>query len=78
MEVRAALTNTLECAMMISTRNRDEKSGPPFVNSLGTFRRPYLHERHDAENKKNHFTIGSEPLGNRTQYDLNTTSMDAR
>ena len=28
---------TLECAMMISTRNRDEKYGPPFVNGLGTF-----------------------------------------
>ena len=23
------------CAMMISTRNRDEKSGLPFVNGLG-------------------------------------------
>ena len=26
-----------EYAMMISTRNRDEKNGPPFVNDLGTF-----------------------------------------
>ena len=30
---------TLKCVMMISTRNRDEKYGPPFVNSLG-LRRP--------------------------------------
>ena len=34
---KGALPLTLECAMMISTRNRDEKYGPPFVNSLGTF-----------------------------------------
>ena len=34
---RGPLPLTLECAIMISTRNRDEKSGPPFVNSLGTF-----------------------------------------
>ena len=35
MGVRAAATTlTLECAMMISTRNRDEKSGPPFMNTL--------------------------------------------
>ena len=35
MGVRAALPLTLEYTMMISTRNRDEKNGPPFVNSLG-------------------------------------------
>ena len=34
---KGAVPLTLECAMMISTRNRDEKYGPPFVNSLGTF-----------------------------------------
>ena len=27
---------TLEYAMIHFTRNRDEKSGPPFVNCLGT------------------------------------------
>ena len=29
---------TLECAMIHFTRNRDEKSGPPFVNCLGTLK----------------------------------------
>ena len=36
MGVRAAPT-TLRCAIMISTRNCDEKYGPPFMNSLGIF-----------------------------------------
>ena len=34
--------------MMISTRNRDEKSGPPFVNSLDI----------GTENKKHHYITG--------------------
>ena len=43
---------TLECAMMISTRNRDEKNGPPFVNGLGTFEKTLILTAREARCRK--------------------------
>ena len=55
---------------MISTGNRDEKYGPPFVNSLNFFTPILILTVREARYKKqkNHSSLGSAPLEIEPKY----------